>query len=303
MVRASLTPASALLRLAALILAAVPVAAAVTSEGTPVLEGTTASAGRWTTVGGSTSGSGSSRTRPVPGPVEKAWEYRPGGVIEGEPLVWDDVVFLTSRESDRSRSLHVVDLGSGKPAAYPRSYRVRDPLQPSIWGRVAVVRVAPDMLEAVQFRGRHLAPIWRWSAGEPLAGHVVRGAEVWATGDSGLTALRIGAREPRWKSPGVFRGQPLLVGEELWACGYDGSGRVSVFRMNASTGEDRSGLTFGSHVGDAVDATTMFQIAHTGSELFLVLPKSMELPGSDFPGLWITPGAEDGAQGVFRRMQ
>jgi hypothetical protein len=86
-------------------------------------DGAVAPMNRWTTQGGCAARRGVTASEPVAGMLETAWEWRPKGEIEGEPLVWDDRIVVAVRTGDASRSLHVLRLADGKPAGIDKTFK------------------------------------------------------------------------------------------------------------------------------------------------------------------------------------
>src|SRR5262245_27536488 len=182
-------------------------------------EGAVAPANRWYTAGGCAARTGFSVTRAVLASPEVAWTYAPAqGVIESEPLVWDEFVALAIKVSDKERQLHVLSLLTGRPISRPQVFRTTLPLEPSLARNTILVRSSPTLLQALRIDTGGLTVIWgRKAAGkEPYGVPLLFGAEIYVTEGRQLERLTFNGTYARWREEADFAGAPSLKGKHLY---------------------------------------------------------------------------------------
>lgn len=211
-------------------------------------------ANRWTTHGGSPSRSGATRTKGPRGSVEIAWSRDAEGVIEGEPLVWDDAVVITFARGGDVRVLRVLDLFSGEPVVSDRIVRSTQPLEPSLWRNVIVYRSAPNQIAAVRIGNTRLSEVWSTRTEGECGPPLIVGDDIWVAATKELACFKLGRRTPSWKQDGCnFFGRVALAGGVVYAtsskpdaCGLAAfqanSGQLcaNVFRFPISAGPNAS---------------------------------------------------------------
>lgn len=194
-----------------------------------------APANRWTTTGGSPSRSGATRTRAVRGPVEIAWTHDAGGGIEGEPLVWDDVVLVSVARSDDLRVLRALDLLTGEPLVTDRIVRSKKPLVPSLWRNVVVYRGDENQMVAARIGKSRMSEIWSTRTAESVGPPLLVGERVYATTWRELACYALGRRAPLWSAPGQFGGAVSLSKHQAFAVAGN-SASVGLGQFELATG-------------------------------------------------------------------
>ena len=177
---------------------------------------------RWYTVGGSASRSRRSLTAPVRGPVRTAWSHASGGTIESEPLVWDDVVFIETRQGE-SRVLTALRLLDGS-VIDEEHFETTTPLSPSVWGDLIVLRSRPDQLSVYKLVPGNLSRHWRLDLDGPAGPPFIKGDAVFVVCESALSRYEVRHKEPTWTLDGVRNPNVAMAGDRLLACVADDGG-------------------------------------------------------------------------------
>jgi hypothetical protein len=206
------------------------------AQGSADEDGAVASVNRWYTSGGCAARTGATLSRPVTGATEAAWRQTVSGEIESEPLVWDDVIVVAAKTSDKERILHVLRLRDGRPLA-KRIFKTTESLEPSIWGTTIVVRAGPTRLEAFAVTKDALAALWAHDLEAAISAPLFFEHEVYVRAASAVLRLRVGRSRPLWRTAGAFRGRPSLRGAHVYLGEYDGVGSVKLSALKRSTGE------------------------------------------------------------------
>ncbi|HED64843.1 MAG TPA: hypothetical protein ENJ09_04720 [Planctomycetes bacterium] len=192
---------------------------------TRVEAGAIAPPGRWPMEGGSPSGTGTSLAPAVRAEPRVAWEARPGGTIEGEPLVFDGVVLVASRSGAGRRTLTLLDIEDGRVLLHqvlPASL----PLHPVLWHDRILVRPEANRIDVYRVRAGRLLSLRTIRAQRSVSPPLVADDRLFVRLDAELTCFDLGVAEPAWKTrvEGSFRGTPALRGESVFALFDDPSG-------------------------------------------------------------------------------
>lgn len=197
-----------------------------------------AQAGTWSTRGGGPARSGATLTRPVREAPEVAWREDAGAAIEGEPLVWGDLVVLAVQKSSEQHALQARDLATGKRVA--PDFPVKSPLtlEPSLWGDVVVCRTDPTEIKAVRLGSGRMVQVWTHrfdsTPGPPL---LVEDAIYVATSNSlHKFTLRGRKQQALWTVPGSFRGDVVLGPRGLHVVRIDSYGQLELAHIDPETG-------------------------------------------------------------------
>lgn len=195
-------------------------------------------ANRWTTYGGSPSRSGATRTRAPRGSVDVAWAQDIDGTLEGEPLVWDDLVVITFARGKDVRVLRCYDLVSGKPRSREFTVRTQAPLEPSLWRDVIAYRSAPNQIEAARLRNAQLVRTWGVRTDGECGAPLLVENRVWIGSKNALSLYVVGQQVPKWTlAERSFHGRLALVGERLFAVSRAHEAGGGLIRVDASSGE------------------------------------------------------------------
>lgn len=214
-----------------------------------------APANRWHTLGGGSARTGETLTAPVVAPVEVVWTHEVRGVIEGEPLIWDEWILITVRQGPDLCVLRALDLLDGTPLVVDHVVRSRAPLEPSIWRDRVVYRAGPQILTALQLSTRRFEQVWTRRADGPVGPPLLLGSAVCATIDGRLTRFSLGSATPVWEQAGQFRGRVAVRDGQVYALDYDSAGRAFVARHDWATGAAH-GRHYAGHHGGAVPELT-----------------------------------------------
>ncbi len=202
--------------LARLILTAIPLA--VSSAGQDGFEaGSAAPPGRWTTSGGCAARTGRSLSAPLRLEPEVAWQVTVRGEIESEPLVWNGTVIVAVREASSRRSVHVLELETGRTLLH-QVLPAGIPLEPAVWGDLIAVRPAENRVDVYRQRGQRLLLLRTIRAKESISSPLFFEEELYLRVDDELARFDLNQREPVWSArvDGVFRGCPSLRGDGVY---------------------------------------------------------------------------------------
>ena len=245
----------------------------------------------WHTAGGSAARTGASGSAPVRQPVEVAWRHEAGGVIEGEPLVWDDWILLSIRHGPGSRSLRALDLYTGEPLLPDREVGSKLPLEPSIWRDIVVFRADEHHLLGLRRGPRRFYQMWSWRDDEHVGPPLVVGSEVYVVVGDDLCRLVVGRDRPRWKLEGRFRGRASISGELVYALGYDSVGKAMVRGIDRATGTERWARYAGHHGGRVPEPGADVTIQVMPAGLFVHFEDSLTVaPGREIKSIGIPEG-------------
>jgi hypothetical protein len=236
-------------------------------------DGATAPANRWYTRGGCASRSATSASfAPRRDPVA-AWSVPVRGTIESEPLVWDGVVILSAREMPGRRTLHVIDLESGR-SLVRQPLPATVPLAPSIWGNRIAVRPAPDRVDIYRLSGNRLRCVRTIQGEAPFSEPLLFEDELYLRQAGELYRYDLDRREPRWciRSTGAFRGSPTLHGDRIFAAWYDPENLAHLAAIQRSDGKIADDVVVGHHEGESPAADAEFAPVALAGEVFLTLP-------------------------------
>ena len=243
-------------------------------EATPGPEdGARAPAGRWYVRGGCGARTAVSAARAPRSAPASAWTYQVRGTIEGEPLLWDDLVLLAVREAPAQRALHVLDLLSGRRLA-TQSFPASTPLAPTIHGRRIAVRPAPDRIDVYRVSGRRLLLVRSIKAEGIVSEPLLFEGELYVRQGPALFRYDLDRNEPVWSTrpAGSFRGTPSLRGDRVWAVWYDGRGFAHLGGLRRSDGKLLDDTVIAHHEGEVPDAAAEVSVTLHDEDVFVHLP-------------------------------
>jgi hypothetical protein len=198
-----------------------------------------APANTWYALGGCAARSGGSRTELPPAPLERDWTVEPGGSIEGEPLVWNDLVVIATCARPDQRTLSVLDLATGRTVA-TQAFHTDQPLEPSLWGAIVLVRSSPTSLSALRVDRDALTAVWEHQARGPLSSPLLVHQEVFVLEGSACKRLSLSRPgEEIWRTQGPFRGRLAVRGDEVAALVCADVPRPEAWFLSGDDGEVR----------------------------------------------------------------
>ena len=206
---------------------------------------------RWTDAGGGPSGSGASAARPVEREPELRWSFGPLE-FESEPLVWDERVLVTGRDPGGRRVLALLDRPSGRllvRTVLSASVQVA----PSWWDERVALRVAPARVEVYRLRGARFVPERSFAHETSLSAPLLIEDELFLREGDELVCRTLAQREPRWRAHAqgrIFRGDPVVRGERVFALRYDEQAVAHLVAVSRATGELLEDVPLGAHAGD-----------------------------------------------------
>jgi hypothetical protein len=199
----------------------------------------------WTTRGGGPARSGAALTRPVRGPVDIAWTHDAGGDIEGEPLVWHDLVVISVRMGTDQRVLRALDLSNGAVLAGEVT-RSALPLEPSLWRNVVVFRRDSDQIVrdsdqivALRVGGHSMTTVWKHRADRRLGAPLLDRNEIYVASRTELSKFVLGRHDPVWTVQGAFDGEVALAPDGIRAVRFEELGEGVLSRIDPSSGLER----------------------------------------------------------------
>lgn len=219
---------------AILALGATPSQETVVSSPSPNQDGALAPANCWTIEGGCVARTAAARTRGPRAPIAVAWEYTPKGEIEGEPLVWDQRVLLTVKESEEKRSLVFLQLASGKPIAnLAASFKTTMPLQPSIWANLLLARTGPNEIKAFRISSWGLQGLWTYKSQDAASRPMIFKGEIYVMDGASLRRLSLGGSVLRTVAEACVAA-PAIRGSYIYA-GTTWSNVAQLVRIHRET--------------------------------------------------------------------
>jgi hypothetical protein len=224
------------------------VALTAIGEGAPADQGSTEGAeaplNTWLMEGGCPARTGRTQTASVAGPLERGWEKRFKGEIEGEPLVGGSWAFVTAADGD-ARTLYVLDIRSGAVSA-KKTFRTPTPLIPCLGVGVVVLRSAPNRVDAFRWRAPQLIPTWKVDS-MPIDSLLLHGREVYVRSGGTVVRYDLGVLAPVWRAASNYRGRLALRGTSVFAMDYDERGNASLVTLTRDIGTPLKGTSTGYH--------------------------------------------------------
>ncbi len=194
-------------RAGALLLALVATTAPTEGQLAPPPPGADVPAGAWPTADGPPCGSRAvATTRPLRHRPELAWRFEVEGSIEGEPLVWDDLVVVVEHRDDDQRFLHLLDLADGRPRMSPRPVKTSARLDAALWGRHLAIRLDDHTIRTYEISQRLLQARDRWEFDGLVGPPLIYGREVYFVAGDDLVRCDLHRREPIWTAGNAAAG-------------------------------------------------------------------------------------------------
>ena len=223
----------------AFILANAPLFSAQTSTVEGGIDGAVAPADTWYTRGGSASRSGATATLPVEGELAPAWTYTARGTIDSEPLVWNQGVFVSSRDAEKGRAwIEWLDLDTGERIDREDTRTDRS-LEPSVWRNRLVLRSGPKKLSFYRLARGKLSKINDYRAKGKLSAPLLFENQAFVIEGGALVALKSGRSKADWRREGTYIGRPSLRGEWVYALEAERSGKVHLVQVDRADGSER----------------------------------------------------------------
>lgn len=248
----------------------------VEEEGEPTEVGALAPAGAWVTHGGSPARTRASATRPLRGTPRLSWGLEAPGPIEGDPVVWGNLIAVGYRD-ESGRSVLLSDLRDGseiKTLAFPDA---RASLGLCLWKHTLLVRASPTELRAFRVGTGGARPVWSYG-GEHLGEPLLFGDEVYVLEGGSLSRLTVGSDEPVWTSQEQQHGRPSLRGEDVFVPSRVGD-TFAIDRLGRASGDLRKRYTpVSAEVGlprSKRPGTTFVSVQASGIVIYLEEPLEM----------------------------
>lgn len=225
------------------------------AEGEARAEGAPAPRGCWTMAGGCPARTGMTLSPGIRGPLQKTWTFDPGSegaVVEGEPCVWQDRVFVITRQAGRTRSLHVLSLFDGTPLAKPVAFKDASAQPLGVWNEQVLVQPAANELALYAMRRGRLRKTWSTKTEATIYWPIVFDDHVYANVGGAITCWSTTSRKPRWEAQGPFFGQLALRGGSVLGLRGDELGNLFAVPIDRQTGQHRKGEFIGPHITKSV---------------------------------------------------
>lgn len=212
-------------------------ASRVASQSTLPEDGAMAPANRWPMRDGCAARTASSVAGGIEGEAGVAWKWTTKGELEGEPVVWDDIVVLVDILGPKERFLHIVNLKDGKTLT-KRRFAVEVPLEPTIVGKTVWVRLGNESIQALTVGRDTLTPRWTWTSPKKTIASppLVFDNEIYVLDGRAIVRLKEGATTPIWTKDGGFGGRLSLRGKNVYALTY-AMNRTTVVALDRATGK------------------------------------------------------------------
>lgn len=202
-------------------------------------DGETCAPGRWYTEGGNAARNASTRNPPLLRRPLVAWRQAVGGVILGEPLVWEQHVVLAVMVNDKRRGIEVRRLGDGSLVGQRILDSLGDP-SPALWGNEVVWRVGNDGLELLRIGKRGVEFVTRMPKAKSVGPALRLGTRLWAVVDGQVACLRAADFRSLWRSPtNGFVGPLSIVDQLVYAVRATTGGRHEIVALDRRTGDPR----------------------------------------------------------------
>ena len=203
------------------------------------IDGAVAPAGTWYTRGGCASRSGATETLPVEGELAPAWTFTAEGTIDGEPLVWNQNVFVSSYDKKKKRAwIEWIDLETGQRLD-AEDFKTERPLHPSIWRNRMVLRSGPKKLSFYRLSQGRFSKVNDYRSKFPLGEPLLFENQAFVIDKAGFVGLRSGRSKPDWRHDGLFYGVPSLRGDMVYGLEYSLVGEVHLVQLDRETGRER----------------------------------------------------------------
>ena len=244
-------------------------------------EGAAAAVGRWTMTGGCAARTRQSATRPPSlARLESAWRFDVDGVIEGEPLVWDDRIVLSVRVAQDRRRLMVYALDDGRRLIESKIYRTSLPLEPVLGPGCIVFRENATTVSTLRIGYTKFFSGWRWRIDKPeartISGPVMIGSDVFVRCGEDLVGLTYGRSGQRWWLRGKFRGVPSVRGRFVYMLEYDVDGNAFCKLITRRDGKRAAQFLVGHHEGRRPPASAAAHIV--AGDHFVVVKMPLPVP-------------------------
>ncbi len=203
-------------------------------------DGEVCPAGRWYTDGGNAARNATSANPPLLRRPMVAWRQNVGGIIAGEPLVWDNRIVLAVRVGNDRRSLELRRLDDGVLLGQ-RTLNSRTDPWPSLWGNEVVWRVGTDELELLRFGAKSVDFVARMPKSKQVGPPLRLGTNVYAVVDGRLTCMRASDFREIWRSEaGGYAGAPSVCDTSVYALRLTSERLYVVAELDRLTGKERS---------------------------------------------------------------
>lgn len=203
-------------------------------------------ANRWPCAGGGPTHSGASSTAPVPAPIEVAWSHEAGGVIDSEPVVWDEMIAIGVQTGESEHRLRVLDVLTGDELVKERVFKSAVPLDPCIARGLVVVRSAANEISGWRVTKSALGQAWSYKFDAPVGPPLFWSGALFVTDSSSLHKF-VPPRKPAvWSAPGGFEGAVALAPAALFAVRFDAQRRAFAVELDPERGTERAAGLLGT---------------------------------------------------------
>jgi hypothetical protein len=247
--------------------------AAGTAQEASVDEGGFAPPARWANAGGSASRSGLSFSRALRREPVEAWSVTVRGTIEGEPRVFDGNVVVGVNERGNRRSLQILELGTGRTLVH-QVLPATTPLEPALWADRIAVRPSRERVDLYRVRASRLFLLRSIRAQRSISAPLIVEGQLYLRVDDRVVRYDLDRRDPVWTTAegGVYRGDPSVRGDGVFALRYAPEGRARVVALAREDGRVLSEADAGHHGGEVPGPDAQATITVLETTVFVDYP-------------------------------
>ncbi|MHC4342582.1 MAG: PQQ-binding-like beta-propeller repeat protein [Planctomycetota bacterium] len=197
-------------------------------------DGSRAPPERWSHPRGPASGSGRSHAR-VPWSYKGIlWTVKAKASFLAPPVTWDGVGFVL----DGTRK-KVTLIAFDREGTVLARTELRVPVlpRPAAWNRSVFLVEEETRLTQLRLKGRSFTRPWTYEAGKGCYPPRILGGEVYLATPRGLERLRPGSGTPVWTAKGMYRGEPAILRDHVYALRRSAEGKRELVVLNRSDGE------------------------------------------------------------------
>ncbi len=200
-------------------------------------DGAAAPPDTWYTVGGNAARNGRALTAPLSGKPKQAWRYAPEGVIESEPIVWKDAVFLSVLHEDGRRSIEWIDLESGERVAR-KVFASSVSLEPAVWESTIALRTSPMTISFFRLGRGSFTRFAEYDSEFPVASPLLFRSESYIVDERSIVRFDPASQDVVWEKAGRFQDRASLRGDSVFVVRREGD-VLHLCQLDRSSGKKR----------------------------------------------------------------
>ncbi len=212
------------------------------------LDGERAPLNAWYVRGGSASHGAWSHAAALSTEPAVGWSIDVGNPIEGEPLVWDDLVVVAVRRDPHSARLEVLDRIHGSTIGHSEWFATDHPLEPSLWMNRVAVRSASNAIQLLALDDPKLQRQAEFKFSGDVGAPLLFRSELYVIGADGARRIDVDTQATVWELQGLFVGEAALLGDSIYAVAY-ANAKGTAHRIDRTNGKSLATQLAGFHDG------------------------------------------------------